>query len=137
MKEIILFTMLLIVSSATFSQQTNSGSSMTKQDYLQKSKNQKTAAWIMLGGGTVAGIGGVLWATSDIFSKNAGPDILIFTGAAAMVGSIPLFIASGRNKRKAMSLSFNIQQVIQPMQYGFANHNIPSLSLRMTFGKPK
>ncbi len=153
MKKIIPFLMLLILSTTSFAQQTNPTLALSKQNYLQKSKNQKTAAWIMLGGGFVMsatgftislvnGIGDAFAGliTGDNSSSGNSIDMgsVFFTaGAAAMFGSIPLFIASGRNKRKAMSLSFNIQQVMQPEQYGFANHNIPSLSLRMTLGKPK
>lgn len=40
MKKIFFAIVLIIIYSTSFS-----------QDYLQKSKNQKTTAWIMLGGG--------------------------------------------------------------------------------------
>lgn len=93
---------------------------------LQKSKKQKTAAWIMLGGGTITGLVGSLVAARGLFDflmlqpddadKKIGlAGILIITGGAAMFGSIPFFIASGKNKRKANlmlkneTVSFNPQ----------------------------
>lgn len=53
MKQIIIFTMLLILSATSFSQQSNPSPTLTKQDYLQKSKHQNTAAWLLLIGGTI------------------------------------------------------------------------------------
>jgi hypothetical protein len=50
MKKIMLCTMLLFLTASLFSQQTNP-QSLSRQDYLEKSKKQKTAAWILLGGG--------------------------------------------------------------------------------------
>ena len=44
---------LLVLNSGSFYQQNNPSPTLTKQDYLKKSKNQKTAAWIVLGGGIV------------------------------------------------------------------------------------
>ncbi len=95
---------------------------------FQKSKKQKTTAWIMLGGGAGIAIAGLAiishdasWNTSQdvaatittIFTigfvtpkpvvykhSTAGP-ILAIAGAGAMLGSIPLFISAGKNKTKA------------------------------------
>jgi hypothetical protein len=88
---------------------------------LQKSKNQKTAAWILLGGGLAMAVTGTIVynhaynkaAEEDpigtLFSMgtNVNPtDAVVATGGAlAAVGSIPLFIASGKNKKKARALS--------------------------------
>ncbi len=86
---------------------------------LQKSKKQKTAAWILLGGGgaltTIGFIVGISQAANDfsngisnIFtntnystSSSTGAIIMVIAGTGAMLGSIPLFIASGNNKKKA------------------------------------
>jgi heme/copper-type cytochrome/quinol oxidase subunit 3 len=51
MKKIILFTLLLSVSAASFSQQTKSSPTLTRQDYLKKSGNQKFVAWTLFGSG--------------------------------------------------------------------------------------
>ncbi|TMI86735.1 MAG: hypothetical protein E6H06_20540, partial [Bacteroidetes bacterium] len=63
MKKAINCLVLLIVVLATFGQQNNPSLNLPKQDYLQKSKHQKTAAWIMLGGGAILfSVGSILSA---------------------------------------------------------------------------
>jgi len=59
MKKIIAFLTLLIIGMSCFSQQTDSLQSI-KTDYLRKSKNQKTAAWVLLGGGIAMTITGMI-----------------------------------------------------------------------------
>ena len=49
MKKVVLFVVFLSIAFSTFSQQTNPSPSLTKQDYLNKSKKQKTVAWILTG----------------------------------------------------------------------------------------
>jgi hypothetical protein len=81
---------------------------------LQKAKNQKTAAWILFGGGAVLSTVGFIIVTnevvkdfSNIFTPNystsnsTGGEIMVYAGTGAMLGSIPLFIGAGKNKRKA------------------------------------
>ena len=51
MKKIIILPLLLVFTNLFFSQQIVQKQSLTKADYLQKSKKQKTVAWILLGGG--------------------------------------------------------------------------------------
>jgi len=60
MKKIILFAMLLTLSASSFGQQTKPSPDLTKQDYLLKSKKQKKAAKIMLGGGAVLSLTGFI-----------------------------------------------------------------------------
>ncbi len=113
----ILFGLLLILSSTLFSQITTTATPTVKTDYLKKSKNQKTTAWILLGGGTALSAAGiavgfseVLVDISNIFSSepektsNTG-EVLFYTGLASMAGSIPLFIASSNNRKRASSVS--------------------------------
>lgn len=77
--------------------------------YLKKSKHQKTGAWILLSVGfVVSSIGALTQAYTNGYYespegpvKSNGPVILIACGAGAMLGSIPLFIASKKNKQKA------------------------------------
>jgi len=86
--------------------------------YTKKSKHQKTAAWVMLTGGlALVTTGLILTATDDtvedlvtIFSGGTSSlekpnrvtaPILTAVGAGAMLGSIPLFISSKKNARKA------------------------------------
>ena len=143
MRKIITFSLLLLFSAATFSQQTTLVKpELIKTDYLKKSKNQKTAAWLLLGGGaTVSLIGFAVEVNSannaliDLFtlqpttSSSSSGGVLFFTGGAAMLGSIPLFIASSRNKRKGMALSFMNIKMPQINNTSLVYRRVPSLSL--------
>ena len=126
--------MMLIVSVSSFSQQTNPASTLTKQDYLQKSKNQKKVAWIMLGGGVAFVVGGFISGTSDLSSTSAGPAILIYTGGASILASIPVFMASAKNKRKAMNMSASFKMEKAPIiqNRSFVQTSFPAFSQRLT-----
>ena len=134
MKKIILFTMLMILSASSFSQQTNSHPTLSKQDYLQKSKNQKTTAWVLLGGGAALILVGDLVGNSkeSSFSDAATGVVIAGAGVLSMLGSIPLFIAAGKNKRKAMSLSFKNEMIPELQNSSFVNRSVPSLSLKIS-----
>jgi hypothetical protein len=136
MAKLLICTMLLLMTTCSFCQQTDSSHSLTQQNYLQKSKNQKTAAWVLLGGGAaVAVVAAVLDVNSD-WTKSETPYLVaISIGCASMLGSIPLFAASKRNKRKAMNAStwFEIRQSPALVNTGLVLHSIPTLSLRFNF----
>jgi len=109
MKKLIFFLLLLAVSACSFSQPTTTSISPVKIDYLKKSKHQKTIAWILAGGGlAIRATGYAIGVNVDFFDDSGvwGAIILLSTGAATMLASIPFFIASAKNKRRAMSLSF-------------------------------
>ena len=104
MKKIMLFVTMLIVAVSTFSQQTNPSPSLTKEDYMQKSKKQKTVAWILLGTGATAVITGILIeaphrGTGDSQSFVGGA--IEAGGIICMLTSIPFFISSSKNKKRA------------------------------------
>ena len=80
--------------------QADSNSLKTKDYYLQKSKSQKTAAWVLIGVGGAAVIAGTIVAASleeeDDFDEGinkaaAGGGLLVGGGITCLV-SIPLFI---------------------------------------------
>ena len=69
-----------------------------------KARKQKTAAWILLGAGAgLATTGFIIGSSSTSFDDNklTTGAFLIITGGIAMVGSVPFFISSGSNKRRA------------------------------------
>ena len=53
-----------------------------------------------------------------------------FAGVLSTLGSIPFFIASGKNKRKAASLSFNNMRTQQMKNSGVVYKSIPAISLK-------
>ena len=135
MKKTILFVLLLTISAASFSQPINPSPTLTKQDYLKKSNNQKFVAWTVLTGGTIA----LALAAIDTdvcvgagCTKNSFPAVAAGIGAVCIAGSIPFFIASGKNKRKAMSISFKNEMTPQLHNVSVINRSVPSLSLRIS-----
>jgi|GEM_PF-586184 len=128
MKKLLFICMVCFYTTIQASAQirdTTANMNMHKVDanaLFQKAKNQKTAAWIMLGGGAGLAIAGLAIMTHDasydasaaittVFTLGlvtpeehkhsaAGP-ILAIAGTGAMLGSIPLFSGAAKNKRKA------------------------------------
>src|SRR5436190_8939213 len=100
MKKNILYFLLLALPAASFCQKTNDTIPAVKTDYLLKSKNQKTAAWVLLSGGIALMGTGLLIAVSKnaTFDDLATGGILNGIGFPLAIGSIPLFIASGKYK---------------------------------------
>ena len=119
--------LLLAFPVAAFCQSTPNNLQAVKTDYLQKSKNQKTAAWVLLGGGFALTTTSIVMASSKItedyvnviagvFSSEpvqennyTAENILLITGTASMLASIPFFIASKKNKRRATDITANIK----------------------------
>jgi hypothetical protein len=109
MKNIILSAVMLTMVFSSYSQALPANPTV-KIDYLAKSKNQKTIAWLMLGGGTVIGFGGyVLFIAEGLLGDGVYSTAarwyraMWFWGGAAMLGSIPVFIAAARNKGMGMA----------------------------------
>lgn len=141
MKSITLIIMLLF-SITVFSQQTTPTPAVNT-DYLKKSKTQKTIGWVLAGGGTAA----VLISFSSFNIGNAflsiidstGPggenikrgETTFYIGCIAALSSIPFFIASSKNKKKAASLSFKMQRIPGLQQQSFVYHSYPALSLKI------
>lgn len=89
--------------------------------YLQKSKNQRTIGWVMLGGGVAMAVaGGTMFSNNfHLFSSANDSEaqaggILFLTGIGCSLGSIPLFISAANNARKAASITVSNQQIIDP-----------------------
>lgn len=145
MKKIIIYALIMVMPAITFSQQTINKAPVLKTDYLQKSKNQKTAAWVLLGGGTVLisigsvvisneivnNIGGIFDPTIET-NSNTG-SILFIAGGVSMLGSIPLFISSAKNKRKSIAASAGIKMEKLPVirQTSFVQNSYPAVSLKI------
>jgi hypothetical protein len=142
MKKIVTSCLLLVLAATTFSQQTNPA---IQTDYLRKSKNQKTAAWIFLGGGlalviTAAAIPkgestGLEFNPFTIISEGHENDeikaVLALSGLVSMLGSIPFFVASGKNKRLAARFSFRLEKTGRLQPGGLAGKRVPSLAIKI------
>ena len=133
MRTMFFCALLLLCLSQTFAQQTTPSQPLSQQDYLKKSKSQKTAAWIMLGGGLALDIAAAAWGASHW--NSSGPDFLFVIGSASMLGSIPLFIASSKNKKRAAKATtyLELQKVPAVTLARISFRSSPTLSLKITF----
>ena len=126
------FVSMLFISYSSFSQQNNPTPSLTQHDYLKKSKHQKTAAWILLGSGGLFAILGSVQTNPDYGeSDQTGRTILLVTGLTTIAVSVPLFIASSKNKKKAMSVSFKNEKTPQLVETGLVYKYAPALTLKI------
>ncbi len=132
MKKIITCFALLILANSVYSQQTNPTAPLTKKDYLQKSKNQKTAAWLFMGGGL-----GLTFIGLNADNDNSGTQestgkiVPLVTGIAAISIGTTFFINSAKNKKRAESLSFKMEKTSQIQQGSLVYRSIPALSFRI------
>jgi len=139
--------LLMARSVSSFAQQNDSATPLSRENYLKKSKSQKTAAYILLGGGSAllgAGIAigfneavnafGNIFSPDEVSTSSTG-EVLFYTGLVAMAGSVPLFIASTRNKKKSTSLSalFKMEHRSILQQRSQARTSFPALGLKLAF----
>jgi hypothetical protein len=131
MKKLFFFVLLLPVALTVLSQEIIKD----RTYYLTRSKNQRSAARVLLLGG-----GGVLLAA--VIIGNAGDPsfdalgtyaIIGGCGTAAMLGSIPLFIAAGKNKKKGMALSAFFKTETSPVivNTGTKSRQYPVIGLKV------
>lgn len=123
MKKFCFSLLLLFATTTLFSQQ-----ALTREELLKKSKSQKTTGFILLGAGTTTL---VIISAGDTEFDAVGP--LFIGGTAAVLGSIPLFIAAGRNKKKAnkMTGSIGLQQAPTIELAAVRYRSYPALSLKI------
>ena len=132
MKSFIIFFALLIATNSCYSQQMNPSPALTKQDYLKKSKNQKTSAWVFLaGGGGLIIIGAHNTDNGDGNSDQTLRTVAIVTGIAALGISTTLFIKATENKKKGELMSFKMEKAPVMQQGGLVYSSFPALSFRI------
>ncbi|HRX93546.1 MAG TPA: hypothetical protein P5158_05485 [Chitinophagaceae bacterium] len=145
MKKIILLIAVVALIATCYGQQLPQQSTPVPQtDYLLKSKNQKKGAWVLLGTGTSLGLIGIasfpkdyvwldFWGTNTASAESSATfsGVLFVVGVVATLTSIPLFIASGKNKRKAMrsSVGFKSEQLSLPFKSGSMQKSMPAVAI--------
>ena len=135
MKKSMIYFLLLALPVTSFCQKTYDTVPDIKTGYIEKSKNQKTAAWVLLGGG-VALIGTGFLVGND---KEASFDdaftgaLMAGIGVLSTIGSIPLFIASGKNKRRAMGGTTFLKMEDSRMIHNqsFVQTSYPAIALKI------
>jgi hypothetical protein len=115
------------------------------QYYSKKNKNQKTTAWILLAGGATVSLTGLITqaatATIDLVTIMAGSEpefsqtgtYITYAGLVTMATSIPFFISSGKNKKRA-SIALTQEKITMGHKISQqANYN--NIALRIRLGK--
>ncbi|MFZ9388029.1 MAG: hypothetical protein ACO25B_09120 [Chitinophagaceae bacterium] len=146
MKKIIIIFLLLGSSAMLFGQQSETKHLPAPNDYLMKSKKQKTTAWIFLGTG--AG----LIATSIIIprGKLVDPGICIapvicndkykndgikgaffIAGGISALSSIPFFVVSKKNREKATSIGLIHENTVHLSNQNLVHSSFPALKLKI------
>lgn len=133
MKKIMIYFLFLLISATSFSQSTTR-MPLSREDYLKKSKNQKTAAWVLLGGGTaLIGTGFLIGDREESSFDDAATGAIIGgIGLLSTIGSIPLFIASGKNKRKGMAITFRNVPTLQIKNSSLVYQPMPAVSFKVS-----
>jgi len=128
MKKIIAYFLMLVLPVISFCQKKNDSVPVVKTDYLAKSKSQKTAAFILLGIGvstlTIAAVGDL---DLDILGT------VVIVGGVATIASIPLFIGSGKNKRRAMKASafIKMEKATIIERQSFVQSSYPAMAFKI------
>ena len=96
---------LILICCTAYSQDTRPAKHpKTKEGYLKKSREQRMGGFILLGAGII-GIAAV--APGNASFGTTGTVAILST--AAILGSVPLFLAARRNKRKSARMSAHFQ----------------------------
>jgi len=103
--------------------------------HYSKHKKQKKTGFILLGSGVAASLAGVLiGSNSDSLydEANLGTGaILVTAGALTAISSIPVFIVSGSNKRKAQTY---VQLDRVPISnLGYSKSDLVSVGVKIEF----
>ena len=109
MKYLIIFLVLIFTFQSAQSQVTDTLTVKSNQEmydfYISKHKKLKTTGWILLGTGVAAmAVGGAIIYNSIMDEDGEPGGILFVAGGLATAASIPVFIISGSNNRKAKAI---------------------------------
>ncbi|MDI1321747.1 MAG: hypothetical protein PSV36_03295 [Algoriphagus sp.] len=107
----------------------------TPSSLMEKSNQQYKAGWIFLGTGTALLVTALAIPPSYDYNDGSNNETLIsvlgWTGAIAVITSVPLFLSAGQNARMAARLSLQNQALYQPIPIPGQPKSIPSLSLKI------
>ena len=103
----------LLISSATKCQPAGPSPILTKDEYLVKSRGQRTAALVFAGMGSAMIFVGALVGIDDVGGMVDPADkdnsnfsrLLFYEGLALAAMSIPFFVSSKKKRKKATALS--------------------------------
>lgn len=141
MKKVVIVSMLLLFASVSFAQEITP--TQTREYYSVKSNKQKKVANILLIGGAACIAVGILIPKGEVTDpgfifttkhKNDGiRGTFAGVGILSMLGSIPFYLISSKNKRKAnaATLSLNNEKILFPQQNVFVFKTQPAVSIKL------
>jgi len=132
MKFLFICLLLMVVAYCSLGQEARKAKKPeTREEFLSKSKGQRTAAWILLGVGVV-GIAAVAPGNSDFGTTGT---VVVLSGIA-ILSSIPLFISARKNKKRGLArpISLNIENMSKPF-FTHARFHPPALSLKVSLNR--
>ena len=123
MTKLILLTVLLLTIQSLYCQEIESSNTRSNKEmydfHYEKHKKQKKTGFILLGSGVAVFVGGGLIGANNDLDFGM---VALTAGALTTISSIPVFIVSGSNKRKA-------QAYVQSGRYQMIDMTLPSSNL--------
>jgi hypothetical protein len=140
MKYALLIIAMLWLTSIGVAQQNHPQYKYSREEYLKKSKNNKRVGWILLGVGAATTATGLIIASTapddeflpdEIFSGG----IAMGVGLLSMAGSVPFFIVSGSQARKAatMTAGIKMEKGMRLPSKGMGQTAYPAVSVKLNF----
>lgn len=137
-KALVIIPMFLILTQTAFAQLDSMKTTLTKEDYLKKSKRQKTAAWIFTGVGVTVTLVSLAQLVGSGYNYSPDDDendgsVSSLVGVASIATGVYFFIASGINKRKARAASVFIDMEKIPVlqQTVIRKNSYPAIGVRI------
>jgi hypothetical protein len=150
MKKLIAVLTVVIIGINCIGQQGNSLQSIKKTDYLQRSKNQKTAAWVLLGGGIAMTVTGMViygnaydkaaeddpFGTLVSFGTNVNPTgaIIATVGSLAALGKHSFFYRRRQKQKRARAVStgFKMEHTPAIQRASIVNRSYPAVAIEIS-----
>ena len=146
MRKVITCAIIIFVTAGSFSQPLQPRTPLTQQDYLEKSKKQKTAAKVL----SISGAGLILtglfipagdlvqpncygWFCSEERENDEIKGSFILAGTIALLSSVPLFIIAAKSKKNAASFSFKNENTIQLYNQNLVYGSVPAIRVKVDF----
>ena len=137
MKKIFLLTLYVVISACSFSQE------RPAENYLAKAKKQNTAAWVLLGGGFTFTAAGVIGGSTSVMNEIGArfndehdkgyktSSVFFILGITSMLSSIPFFVASSGNRKKAATVFFKLEAAPSVTREMLAKNNFPAIGIKL------
>lgn len=117
--------------------------SANRDSLLQKSKNQNTTGWVLLGAGTAITVVGAIGFNNNFVLLGEGGDdqktdtygFILLTGLVMDLASIPFFISASKNRRRALTVHIDHQYLNFPRNdlQAYQKISVPSVTLNINF----